>query len=44
VVRRAGLRAAVASLFLHQLYYVYGATTYAWCVAEHHLGLAPRDA
>lgn len=43
VARRAGWRTAVASLFLHQLYYVYGATTYVWCVVEKRLGLAPRE-
>lgn len=43
VLRRAGFGTALASLFLHQLYYVYGATTYAWCVVERHLGLAPRE-
>jgi GT2 family glycosyltransferase len=41
VARRAGLVTALAALFLHQLYYVYGAATYVWCVLESKLGLAP---
>ena len=43
VARRAGVVTAIASLFLHQLYYVYGAATFAWCVVEKWLGFAPRE-
>ncbi len=40
--RAAGPRTALAGLFLHQLYFVYGAATFAWCVLEKRLGLAPQ--
>jgi hypothetical protein len=39
---RAGAGTAVAAFFLHQLYYVYGSATFAWCVVEKWLGRAPR--
>jgi len=41
VLRAAGPVTAVAAVFLHQLYFVYSALTYVWCVAESKLGLAP---
>jgi glycosyltransferase involved in cell wall biosynthesis len=41
VLRSEGVVTAVAALFLHQLYFVYGAATYVWCVVEARLGLAP---
>jgi glycosyltransferase involved in cell wall biosynthesis len=41
VARSAGLPTAIAAVFLHQLYFVYGAVAYAWCVIEHRLGRAP---
>ena len=44
VARQAGVATAIAALFLHQLYYVYSAATYAWCVVERRLGLAPTEA
>jgi glycosyltransferase involved in cell wall biosynthesis len=42
VARRAGLLTALAALFLHQLYYVYGTATFAWCVVERWFGGGPR--
>jgi cellulose synthase/poly-beta-1,6-N-acetylglucosamine synthase-like glycosyltransferase len=39
--RSAGAVTALAGLFLHQLYFVYGAATFVWCVIEKRLGLAP---
>ena len=41
VLRSAGLLTALAAIPLHQLYYVYGAATFVWCVVESRLGLAP---
>jgi len=38
VLRAAGLPTAIAAVFLHQLYFVYGAATYVWCVVEAKLG------
>lgn len=42
VLRAAGLPTALAALFLHQLYFVYGIAAFAWCVVEHQLQLAPK--
>lgn len=42
VARSAGAVTAIAALFLHQLYFVYGAATFVWCVVEHKLRLAPK--
>ena len=39
VLRAAGLPTAIAAVFLHQLYFVYGAATYVWCVVESKLRL-----
>ncbi len=41
VLRSAGLVTALSAVLLHQLYFVYSAATFAWCVIEHKLGLAP---
>jgi len=41
LARAAGFATMVAGLFLHQLYFVYGAATFVWCVVERRLGLAP---
>ena len=41
LARAAGFPTALAGLFLHQLYFVYGAATFVWCVVEHKLRLAP---
>lgn len=40
--RSAGVVTAFCGLFLHQLYFVYGAATFVWCVVEHRLRLAPK--
>jgi cellulose synthase/poly-beta-1,6-N-acetylglucosamine synthase-like glycosyltransferase len=36
--RRRGLPFALAALAFHQLYYLYGAASYAWCALERRLG------
>ena len=41
VLRAAGLPTAVAAVLLHQLYFLYSAVTYVWCVVERRIGLAP---
>jgi glycosyltransferase involved in cell wall biosynthesis len=41
VLRAAGVTTAVCAVFLHQLYFVYGAATFVYCVVESKLGLAP---
>ncbi len=41
VAQSAGLLTALAALFLHQLYFVYGAATFVWCVVEHKIRLSP---
>lgn len=40
--RAAGLATALAGLFLHQLYFAYGAATFVWCVVERKLRFAPE--
>ncbi|MDW4549866.1 glycosyltransferase [Defluviimonas sp. D31] len=41
--RNGGLAFAAASLFYHQIYYVYSAATFAWCLFEYHvLGVKDR--
>ena len=44
VLRAAGFVTAAAAVLLHQLYFVYGAATFLWCVVEAKLGLAPKPA
>jgi hypothetical protein len=42
-VRHLGLMRAVAALLYHQLYYVYSAGSFAWCLFEYHvLGVKDR--
>ncbi len=35
--RNGGLRLAIGGLLYHQIYYVYSATTYVWCLFEYHV-------
>ena len=35
--RNGGLAFAAGSLLYHQLYYVYSATVYVWCLFEYHV-------
>ncbi|WP_300513832.1 glycosyltransferase [Aliiroseovarius sp.] len=35
--RKGGLRLAVGGMLYHQVYYVYSATAYVWCLFEYHV-------
>ena len=37
LVKNGGVGFAIGSMLFHQLYYVYSATAYVWCLLEYHL-------